>query len=462
MESDSTELVSIKYRMEDKTVEFTLEQRDTASFLVYQQKKEDVLNDLTIGMISNCKIRGVLPFVYAQMDGITYFKYNITGLISLREYLGGVVGKERLLGCLQNLTDTLVNAEEYMLDSTNFLLDTEHIYVDPTNGQTNLLPMPITEVGANLKTFFEKLISGITPDQMEDCSYMAPLRNFFYLNTNFTLPEFKALLFRLKKEENLKKETPGKSAVPLSEKKVETIVPEKRWEEPPVVKPEPVKPAFTIAEAPILNIPSQNEKPLFEIPSIGEKTKEEPKDKSRGWFGFLKKEKQPKTEKPKKEKTDKKKGKKGGFSHMSIPGMDTPLSTLNSAMPVVSPKEAELSEETVLLVPEDTLDATVLMVPYLLCVRTGARFDLTKELMKIGRNAAECDFCISDNPTISKSQPHALISWNSQEARIMDNHSKNHVWLDGVVQEPGVWSEPLQDGCHVRLANEELEFHLSM
>ena len=56
---------------------FEYETQGAATFLVYQKQPHDVIDTMTMGMISNNKIEGVLPFIYMQIDHDTFFKYNM-------------------------------------------------------------------------------------------------------------------------------------------------------------------------------------------------------------------------------------------------------------------------------------------------------------------------------------------------------------------------------------------------
>ena len=62
------------------------ETQGTTNFLVYKKSENDVLDSVTIGMISNNRIEGILPFVYQQIDNASFFKYNVSALNTLTEY----------------------------------------------------------------------------------------------------------------------------------------------------------------------------------------------------------------------------------------------------------------------------------------------------------------------------------------------------------------------------------------
>ena len=63
-------------------MQFTLETQGTSSFLTYCMKEDDVVDSMSMGMISNNHIEGIIPFHYLQMDTSRYLKYNISSKLS--------------------------------------------------------------------------------------------------------------------------------------------------------------------------------------------------------------------------------------------------------------------------------------------------------------------------------------------------------------------------------------------
>ena len=76
---------------------FEYEKQGITNFLVYKKRKNDELDSITIGMVANQKIDGVIPFVYQQIDQEICFKYNISSMNTLKDYFSGVVSKKRFL-----------------------------------------------------------------------------------------------------------------------------------------------------------------------------------------------------------------------------------------------------------------------------------------------------------------------------------------------------------------------------
>jgi pSer/pThr/pTyr-binding forkhead associated (FHA) protein len=94
--------------------------------------------------------------------------------------------------------------------------------------------------------------------------------------------------------------------------------------------------------------------------------------------------------------------------------------------------------------------------PYLVRRRNGKKIPITANIFKIGKEESYVDYCISDNPTISRS--HADIIKKSDGFYVKDKGSLNHTFLNGKKLEQDV-PKKLEKGCLVQLSNEVFEWH---
>ena len=76
-------------------------------------------------------------------------------------------------------------------------------------------------------------------------------------------------------------------------------------------------------------------------------------------------------------------------------------------------------------------------------------------MFHIGKERSYVDYCISGNPTISRS--HADIINKNGQFYIVDNNSTNHTYVNGEMI-PSNTEIPLSHGAKIRLSNEEFEF----
>lgn len=174
---------------------FTYENQGANTYLVYTVAPTDTVDEISLGMLTNNHIPALLPTTFTQMDAERRIRYNVTTKISAKEFLLGLVNAKRLCGVFLGVTEAFLAAEEYMLEWSSLLLDTEYIFSDVTTSETQMLCFPVQREAAPVdpKAFFKTVLSGIQCDQTESTDYYA--RIMTYLNSpTFSLAEFKGLL----------------------------------------------------------------------------------------------------------------------------------------------------------------------------------------------------------------------------------------------------------------------------
>ena len=95
--------------------------------------------------------------------------------------------------------------------------------------------------------------------------------------------------------------------------------------------------------------------------------------------------------------------------------------------------------------------------PVLVRSRTGDKIPVNRPVFRIGKEAGQVDYCITDNPAVSRS--HAQILFRDGGYFVEDLQSTNKTYLNGCAVIPGEKC-PLEDGARMRLGNEEFVFEL--
>ena len=124
-------------------INFTYENQGSSTYLVYKVGEDDVIDTMSLGMITNNKIAGIAPTVFTQQDITKYFKYNVTAKITVKQFFSGPVNQKRLVGVFKAVTEAMMSVEEYMLDINSILLDLDCIFADVTTCETVLICLPI-------------------------------------------------------------------------------------------------------------------------------------------------------------------------------------------------------------------------------------------------------------------------------------------------------------------------------
>lgn len=492
---------------------FKYENQGVYTYLVYEMKMDETIDTLSLGMITNNKIKGVLPVIFTQMDDTRYLKYNVSSQISLRQFFEGTVTKKRLLGVFLSVASGILEAEEYMIDAGSFTLDMDYIFVDVTASEASLICLPVVRQEAanyDISRFFKEIVFSTQFDQSENCDYVAKLISFLNGSGVFSLENFKHIVEGLLYGQNNPNPDRLKTE-PAAQRPVQPERPASPVPQPqpvPVSQPQPVSqevrpmtPSRPAAEMPKAMIPqnsneSKNIKPKeaqtatnsvgrqIAIPGMKPEESSQPKEegKKKGlWpFGIKKEDKKSKVQS----------SVPGQFSipgQPSSPIQDTSYANANRPVPpsmpaagqavyqnvgipflqeapplaATSERKGDFGETTVL---SNSLDGGTVVLgpsgqnifrPYLVRLKNREKIYLDKPVFRIGKEQNFADYFIGDNPAVSRS--HASILTKGSNVYIIDTNSKNHTYLEGQ-QIPSNVEVPLKHGMKILLANEEFEY----
>jgi len=177
--------------------EFKYENQGNSTYLVYQVSEDEILDRMSLGMLTNNKIPGIAQTIYTQMDGDRFIKFNISAKISADNVFSGVVNRKRVLGVFKSIVAALIAAEDYMIDPNTVLLDMKYIFADVSTYEAVLIFIPVEKQNVmpyDVKTFFKTVIYNSRFDQTEDCDYIAKIINYLNSAPSFSLSEFMDVL----------------------------------------------------------------------------------------------------------------------------------------------------------------------------------------------------------------------------------------------------------------------------
>ncbi|MBR5293163.1 MAG: FHA domain-containing protein [Oscillospiraceae bacterium] len=481
---------------------FTIENQGSSNILVYELLEDEQLDTMSLGMLSNNSIPGLLDAVYQQMDKSRYIKYNITSKISAETVFSSPMSKKRLLAILNSMVKGFLNAEDYMLDASTILLDSKYIFIDGATGEASMICLPILREGKqpDLRAFFKEMVFEWTKfEQSDDFSFMASLLNYFNSVPVLSLVDFKALLEKLANE---KASAPVRGTERANDR--DTVYPEKpKYSE----KPRGEEKKHTPPAQPGGKGPNTGDRPGGKNGLEGKfgtggpyrgKTEEKPAEKAddKGmsvWYllqhfskenleTFKSQKEAGKEAKPAPapEKKPKKKAQDPGAGRgFSIPGDPPPeFEASVREEPAAPEKQWKQPEPPVTREPEKKLvekrdkvhfggdpdegsDLTVMgeeVGPNLVRVSTGEVIELNKTPFRIGRERRSVDYAITGNPTISKK--HIEVRFEKGEFQVYDEDSLNHTYINGKRIPKKTWSR-IRTGDILRLNNEEFECKLN-
>lgn len=371
------------------------EEKVTAEYLL---KSNDRIDNLTLGMMVNNDIEGFLPVQPVQVENDRYFRYDITGLVTMKEYLGEYVKKDRLLKVFYGIANTIRESSEYMINWTSFSLERKEIYVNPENGDVRLLCLPLLTVinDGNICNFFKNVLFSSQFDLDENGDYVGKLITF--LNPkSYTLDKF---IYELE------------DMLGLEHKEVVEEEDEEDEED-------------TTVEA-----------ETEEDKSDADVEKEPAEDTEQEAANDDDTEIQPELEE--------------NIAETSDEVIDEKVTEETIEKDEVSGKDAE-TEEVPPTVSKPEIE------PYLIRLSNNQEIKIDKDSFYIGKDEKNVDYCISDNLAID--DKHAYIIRHGKEYFVVDNNSKNHTYLNRVLI--GTDEEIfIPHGAQLRFADEDFEFRM--
>lgn len=185
---------------------FFYENQGTSKYLVYEFEENEKVDSLSLCMLTNNRIEGVVPLFYTQADDSRFIKYNISAKVSLKQYFADTVNKEQVLKVIKGIVSSILTSEEYMLDSNSLLLNEEYIFVDASRHKVWMTYLPSVkpiEDKEDVETFLKRIIFGACYDQRENSDYIAELISYLNRKQGFLISEFKELIERLMNGDNM-------------------------------------------------------------------------------------------------------------------------------------------------------------------------------------------------------------------------------------------------------------------
>lgn len=187
--------------------QFEIEKHGTETYLVYTVSEHETIDSFCRGMLTNNNINGIASVMFTQQNANRFLKFDITGKVSLKQYFSAVVSKKKLLSVFSSIVNTLILANEYMLETSSFILDMEHIYVDVASKEVTLLCLPIENASITINdvlSFFKNIMFNTQFEQVDypqNCEYVARLVTYLNTPSSFSLLTFKDVIDSLIRNE---------------------------------------------------------------------------------------------------------------------------------------------------------------------------------------------------------------------------------------------------------------------
>lgn len=168
---------------------YKIENISGANYLVFQGKKGHQLSQREYYMINTGQISGLLKADAVKKGNSYKLQYNITGLISLKEYLYNPLNKANFSALLGNILSVLKTLNAAFFNQQYLLLDVNAVMVNPATRNVAFVFVPLTffESDTNLKSFLLSIIDCASFMQGEDLSYIKEYIRILNSGINFSV-----------------------------------------------------------------------------------------------------------------------------------------------------------------------------------------------------------------------------------------------------------------------------------
>ena len=423
------------------------EEKVTAEYLL---KSNDRIDNLTLGMMVNNDIEGFLPVQPVQVENDRYFRYDITGLVTMKEYLGEYVKKDKLLKVFYGIANTIKESSEYMINWTSFSLERKEIYVNPENGDVKLLCLPLLTVinDGNICNFFKNVLFSSQFDLDENGDYVGKLITF--LNPkSYTLDKF---IYEL--EDMLGLEHKEVVEDEDEDEEEDTTVESESEEDKNDAEAESEEDNGNVDESDVEH-ESEEDKEETDAEIESEETDAETEPEEDKNDADVEKEPEEDTEQEIVNDGDAEIQSESEEKNIETSDdtevTDEKVTEETTEIDEVSEADDKKIEEIPPIVARPEIE------PYLIRLSNNQEIKIDKDTFYIGKDEENVDYCISGNLAVD--DKHAYIIRHGKEFFVVDNNSKNHTYLNRVLI--GTDEEIfIPHGAQLRFADEDFEFRM--
>lgn len=173
--------------------------RSGISQLILKSQKGQQLNENEVYAINANKVAGLLHLDVVQKGTSFKLIYNLTGFITLQEYLTTPLNKERFAMILQNILSNLQSLERNFFNQQYLLMDFNRVMVNPATQHIYFIYVPIQyfESGTSLRDFLLNIIQHATFASGEDTSYVRDYITILNNGINFSVFDLEEYISRL-------------------------------------------------------------------------------------------------------------------------------------------------------------------------------------------------------------------------------------------------------------------------
>ena len=378
-------------------IKYKIERSVEKSYLVIQGQKGQQISEREYYALNTGQVPGLLKAELIKKGNSFKLHYNISGYISLREFLFNPLNKESFAKLLNDILSVLQSLQKAYFKQQYILLDINATMMNPATREICFVYVPITfcEVGADLKSFLLSIIQCGTFVQEEDTGYVRDYIRILNDGINFSVFDLEEYIKRLN----------GNPGVLRREKKCgkcgAVLLPNVSF--------------CSSCGMKIGGLVSQHEQGVYDplrnitIPK-GDPAVQQP--------------------------------------------MQNPIQ--QPMQPPMQPVQQQFIQASAMQCGySDVQSAAPVKQAFLYRIKTGERIVLVGEYFRLGKDADQNDYCIQGNPAVSRC--HAMLKRYDNQWCVVDLKSTNKTYVNDWQVQPNQ-EVGVSNGMMIRLANEEFQF----
>lgn len=167
--------------------------------LVFKSEKGQQISERENYIINNDEVPGFLHFCVEQKGSIYKLSYDITGLITLNDYLRAPLKKEVFVRLVQNIFKQLKIVKEMYFKQEALVLEFDKVMVMQNSGELLFLyvPIPNYQSGVSLREFLLNIIRRSSFVPYEDSNYVQEYIRILNRGINFSIFELEEYISKL-------------------------------------------------------------------------------------------------------------------------------------------------------------------------------------------------------------------------------------------------------------------------
>lgn len=167
-----------------RTFNFKARNIGNERYLTYTMGDDCELDEDVLDYCEENALKELVGIIYEEDDDYDYLTYDITGRVSLENYIKSEMNCEKVLNILRNIADSLISLKEQAIHLSYVLLNKGFMFVDD-DYNISFICLPVESkaaVATEFKNFVRQLLANMKYDVDEDLSYVGKLLT--YINSD--------------------------------------------------------------------------------------------------------------------------------------------------------------------------------------------------------------------------------------------------------------------------------------